>query len=164
MARLWSLIKKEALSVLPAVIYFAISFNLILFSDSLLLRTHDIPIPFSYCSVTLGALIAGKVIIIVNTFPFLNKFPDKPLVYNIVWKFFIYAVFIFLLRVAENFIHASLHFHSWTKGWLHVELTLQTARFWSIELWLFLLFFLFIFYNELVDNMGRDKVRKMLFG
>jgi hypothetical protein len=164
MARLWSLVKKEALSVLPAVIYFAICFNLIFFNDHLLLRNHDIPNPFTWWSVNVGALLAGKVIIIVNTFPFLNAYPHKPLIYNIAWKFFIYAIFIFLIRVAENFIHAGLHFHSWAKGWLHVELTLQTSEFWAVELWLFLLFFLFIFYNELVDKIGRDKVRKMLFG
>lgn len=164
MTHLWNLIKKEALSIIPAIIYFAICFNLIFFTDSLLLHHLDIPNPYTYWTVNLAALLAGKIIIIVNTFPFLDAFPNRPLIYNIVWKFMIYAAVIFFFRIMDTFIRASLHFHSWSKGWLRVEWSLQTARFWSIELMLFLLFFLFIFYNELVDKVGRDKVRKMIFG
>ncbi|MES2217225.1 MAG: hypothetical protein V4501_02315 [Pseudomonadota bacterium] len=164
MARLWTLMKKEIWSIIPAVIYFAICFNLIFFTGSLIFRNHDIPNPYTYWTVDLGALIVGKVIIIVNTFPFLNAFPNKPLIYNIIWKFFIYGIAVFLFRIGDNFVRASLHYHSWSLGWLHLETSLQSSKFWAIELWLFLLFFLFIFYNELVDKIGRDTVRKMIFG
>jgi hypothetical protein len=163
MARLLNLIKKEIWSIIPAVIYFAVCFNLIYFNDVLLLRHSDVLNSYDYWTVNIGALVAGKIIIIVNTFPFLNAYQSKPLIYNILWKFFIYAVFVLLFRIADNWIRASLHFDSWSKGWSSVVVKLQSSPFWSTEMWLFLLFFLFIFHNELVDKIGRDKVRKILF-
>ena len=33
-----------------------------------------------------------------NHMPFINKFPDKPLIYNIVWKTFIYQLAVLLAR------------------------------------------------------------------
>ena len=164
MARFRVWLKHEIMSVIPAVIYFAICFNLVLFTDSLLLRYHDIPDQYTYFTATIGALVAGKIIILVNTLPFLNLFPTKPLIWNILWKFSIYAVVIFLVRVLDLLIRGRVHFHYWSQGWLNVSNALQSPRFWSIQLWLFFLFYLFIFYNELVDKIGRDKVRKILFG
>jgi uncharacterized membrane protein len=164
MARLWIWLKKELISIIPAVIYFAICFNLVLFNDSLLLRYHDIPDQFTYLTATLGALVAGKVIILVNALPFLNLLRERPLLVNVLWKFSVYAVVILLLRVVDLLIRGRMHFHYWSDGWLNVSNALQSPRFWSTQLWLFFLFYLFIFYNELVDKIGRDKVRKILFG
>jgi hypothetical protein len=157
-------LKREVILAIPAMIYFAISFNVIHFTSALLLDAHHIPPAYSYLTTTIAALIAGKIIIIVSTFPFLNVFHGKPLIYNICWKFFIYGSFVFLFRIFDKFTGVLMDTHNVKLAWIKVEWMLQSPLFWSIQIWLFLLFFLFIFYNELVEATGRDKVRKMIFG
>jgi hypothetical protein len=35
----------------------------------------------------LAALILGKAVLIADLLPFINRYPDKPLVYNVVWSY-----------------------------------------------------------------------------
>lgn len=154
----------DVILAIPAMIYFAIAFNIIHFTDVLLLDARHVKPEYSYFTTTVAAVLAGKIIIIVNSFPFLNAFKHKPLIYNICWKFFIYGTFIFFFRLLDTFIRTYYHTHNLNLAVIKVEWMLQTPMFWSVQIWLFLLFFLFIFYNELVEATGRDKVRKMIFG
>src|SRR5687768_1118212 len=93
-------LKLEIIHAIPAIIFFLISFNLINLTERLMIRTEEIDgIFLSYWSATIAALLVGKIIILVNSFSFINLFPDKPLVYNISWKFLVYGVLTFLFRI-----------------------------------------------------------------
>ena len=43
-----------------------------------------------FVTSAVGALIVAKVVMIQDEIPFINKYPDKPLIYNVVWKTVIY--------------------------------------------------------------------------
>lgn len=154
---------EEGISVLPAVLYFAVAFNLIHFAVDLSLREEQIPY-FSYTTMTIAALIVGKVFIIANTFPIINRFPNRPLIFNIFWKFFIYAIFIFLFSLFDVFIRLYLHGNSWAVIQFRMQLELTNNIFWSVQLWVMLLLFNFVIYSEFIHALGRDKVKQMLFG
>ena len=34
----------------------------------------------------MAALLVAKVVLITDALPFVNRFPEKPLIYNVVWK------------------------------------------------------------------------------
>jgi hypothetical protein len=161
--RVFQWIKEEVIQVIPAVIYFAIAFNLIHFNEALVLRPLDVRF-YSTLSITLSALIAGKVLIIANCFRFINAFPNKPLIYNIAWQSLVYAVFIFLIRLSDSFFHGFLKTKHVNEAFTIVRHELSQPIFWSSQIWLFIVFLIFIVFTEFTRVLGKEKVKKMLFG
>ena len=58
----------------------------------------------SSVSVTIAALILGKAVLIADMLPIINRYPEKPLVYNIVWKTTIYLLVAALVHYLERLI------------------------------------------------------------
>ncbi|HSW70834.1 MAG TPA: hypothetical protein VLH77_02520, partial [Gammaproteobacteria bacterium] len=99
MPKLIRWVEHEIYTVLPALIFFGLAFNILHFSCVLMLG--DRVKYTSYFGATLGALIAAKVIIIVRSLPFINLFPNKALVYNISWKLLVYSFFVLLAQLLD---------------------------------------------------------------
>jgi hypothetical protein len=156
-------IKQEIIGVIPAVIYFCIVFNLIFFTTGLALR-HDETRDFSYLTVNLGALIVGKVLILANQFPFIDAFPNKPLIYNIVWKFCIYNICVVLFWAIEECIHLSYKYDNFLAACDKLRSDILSPLFWSTQLWLYMVFLVFILFHEFACAIGKNKVKKMLLG
>lgn len=155
-------LKEETLRVVPAILFFCISFNLIYFTIGLGLRPDDTRY-LSYFTVTVTALIMGKVLIIVNAFPFIDAFPQKPLIYNIVWKFCIFSLTIFLLEALHSYWRLWLKLDNAALAWQHLGKEVSSPVFWSIALWLFLVFGVYITFSELARVIGMDRMKKILF-
>ena len=45
-----------------------------------------------FVTVTVLAFLIAKVVLIVDHVPFVNRFPEKPLIYNVLWKTAFYQV------------------------------------------------------------------------
>ncbi|MBI5448142.1 MAG: hypothetical protein HY939_05385 [Gammaproteobacteria bacterium] len=155
--------RKEILHTLPAVLFFVVSFNLIVFSEDLMFKQHYFSNTY-YLSATLAALFMGKLLLILNSFSFINLFPDKPLIYNISWKFVVYSFFILFFRVIENFIHALIQFKSFALAYEYLSMALSSSIFWAIQTWTALLFLIFIIANEFIQAIGKEKIKSLLFG
>lgn len=163
MTRIAKRIKEEVISIIPAVIYFAIVFNIIYFAYGLTLKPGAIRY-FNHWTITLGALIVGKVMLIANNFPWINAFPNKPLIYNIVWKFFIYGSFVILFWTSENFVEHWYQTDSAVIAYDKLEFAVKNGLFWSNLILLLMVFLYFIVFSELVAAIGKDKVKKMMWG
>lgn len=157
------LIREEIQRAIPAVVYFIIAFNLINFTESLQFRSDQIPI-FSYLEVTLGALVAGKMLILIDLLPFINAFPNKPMAYNIAWKFCIYNIGTLLFRIVEGYLELWLHYRNADLAWYFLKIKLASPEFWAIQMWLVLILFVYVVFNEFIRVLGRKKVARMLFG
>lgn len=158
-------LKMEILKVLPAIIFFAISFNLVNFTERLTLRPFEITNAYtSYLTATIGALLVGKLIIIVNCFSFINAFPHKPLIYNILWKLFIYGLLTLLFRMMDDYIHIYWLDGSSSAAYHYVSAKLISPFFWAIQLWILMLFAVYITANEFFSAIGKDKIIKLLLG
>src|SRR6266581_2811270 len=48
--------------------------------------------PLGSVSVAVAALILGKAVLIADMLPMINRFPNKPLIYNVAWKTLIYLL------------------------------------------------------------------------
>jgi len=156
-------IKQEFLQVLPPTIFFLFAFNIVAITTTLLAQERGVEVPQIFMA-TLLALVVGKVILVADHLPFINKFPDKPLIYNIVWKTLIYMVVVFIVRYLEHVIPAFTEYGGIAGAHQHLLDEFAWRRFIAIQI---LLLVLFLFYSalvELVRALGKDRMRKMFFG
>src|SRR5215831_17506728 len=99
----WHWLKHEFHEVLPPTIFFLIAFQIVVFNRRLMLREYGLPL-VSITSATVAALLIAKVVLITDTFAVINRFPEKPLMYNVVWKTVIYAVAALLIHYLEHIV------------------------------------------------------------
>lgn len=161
--RLFKFLKEEIIRTIPAVIFFLITFNLINFTERLIEKPNDIGYT-SYLTVSIGALIAGKFLLIINSFKFINAYSTKPLIYNITWKFFIYGIGVLLFRIIDEFLEHLVHDGSVEIAYEHIMIRLASPGFWAIQTWLLMLFVAYIVTTDFIQAIGKDKFKKMLFG
>ena len=55
-------------------------------------------------SVAVAALILGKAVLIADLLPMINRFPNKPLIYNVGWKTLIYLLLATLIHYLERLV------------------------------------------------------------
>jgi len=158
-----SRIKDELVAVIPPTVFFFAAFQLIAFTRALMLREYGISVS-AFVTASIAALVVAKVVLIVDLLPFVNRFPDKPLIYNVVWKTLIYLVAALLVRYVEHLIPFVRE---------HGDLVVANRRlldevvwphFWAVQIWLVVLFFVYCALRELVRVLGRDRVLNMFFG
>lgn len=156
-------LERETISAIPAIIYFLIVLNLIYFLGALARQPGDIRY-FSFLEVTIGALIIGKVIVIINCFSFINAYPNKPMIYNIIWKLFIYILSINILCFMHVLIHLSIKNKSLIYAMHKLTFDIELPIFWSTEISLVLVFLAYLMFSEFVRVLGKKKMMHLLFG
>ncbi len=163
MHRIIVFLKEEFIKVIPAIIFFAIAFNLIVFTDNLLLHNRQMP-QESYLTATFAALVVGKFLLIVNQFGFVNLFPQKPLIYNISWKIFIYGSLALLFRIVEKLFDFSFEYHHSKTITQHLANLMESPNFWAMQMWIFILFIVYVVACEFIRVLGAEKVKTLLLG
>jgi hypothetical protein len=53
---------------------------------------------------TVGALLVAKVVLIADNLPVINRFPEKPLLYNVAWKTTIYVLAALVVHYLEHLV------------------------------------------------------------
>src|SRR4051812_34226560 len=104
MSNLGQKLKKELRELLPVTLFFFVAFELLALSDALMLKQYGIDAT-TFFGATMLALIVAKVVVITDHFALVNRFPEKPLMYNVIWKTLIYFVAALVFRYAEHLIH-----------------------------------------------------------
>src|SRR5205085_3612475 len=84
-------LKEEFFKLLPPTIFFFVALHIVAFIRVLMLKGTGIS-PLSTISIAVAALILGKAVLIADMLPMINRFPNKPLIYNVAWKTLIYLV------------------------------------------------------------------------
>jgi len=159
----WHWLKHEFHEVLPPTIFFLIAFHIVIFNRRLMLREYGLPL-VSITSATVAALLIAKVVLITDTFAVINRFPDKPLMYNVVWKTVIYAVAALLIHYLEHLV--PLWWRTGDLGAANRQLVHEIVwpHFWGTQMWLIVLLFVYCALRELIRAIGREKVIEMFFG
>jgi hypothetical protein len=156
-------LKREILGTIPTVVFFFIVFQLLALTRALLLKGYGIEVS-TFLKAAIGALIVGKVVLFADLLPILNRFPNKPLIYNIVWKTSIYVIAAILVRYIEHLIPLILEYKSLTVANTHLLAEIVWPHFWLVHLWLLVCFFMYCTIRELVRILGYEQVRSMFFG
>jgi hypothetical protein len=152
-------IRHEIRELLPAVIYFVITFNIIGFTKALMLREYGIQVS-TFVGATVGALLVAKAVLIVGVLPFMEPFPKIPILYNVLWKTLLYALAAVMIQVLEEVIRALLK---------HGDLApvgdaLWRPHFWVIQIWLVMVLLVFCTFRELIRVLGAAKAKEIFLG
>ena len=149
--------------MIPPVIFFFIAFQLLALTRALMLKRYGIDVT-TFVTATIGALVAAKVVVLADLLPFINRFPGRPLIYNIAWKTPVYFLAAFLVRYLEEFIHFYRQHGTVMDANRHLLDEVIWSRFWTIQIWLMVLLLVYCTMQELRRALGRDRVRELFFG
>ena len=156
-------LKEEFFKILPPTIYFFVALHLVMFIRVLMLKGTGIT-PSSSISIAVAALILGKAVLIADMLPLINRFPNRPLIYNAAWKTVIY----WLISVAIHYVERLIEFwrHAGSFGAANQKLLAEIVwpHFWAIQIILFVLIAMYCTVHELVRVIGREKVMRIFFG
>jgi hypothetical protein len=163
MSKLFAKVKEEIIAVLPPTIFFFITLHLVAIVRVLMLKGSGIAVS-TPLQVTVAALILGKAVLIADLLPFINLYPHKPLIYNVVWKTTIYVLIAALVHYLERLVDFWRAAGSLVAGNQRLLAEIVWPHFWAIEILLLVLICFYCTMRELVRVIGRDKVVEIFFG
>jgi hypothetical protein len=156
-------LKEEFFKLLPPTIFFFVALHIVMFIRVLMLKGTGVA-PSSSISIAVAALILGKAVLIADMLPMINRFPHKPLIYNIAWKTVIYL----LLSAVIHYLERLVDFWRQTGGFVAGNRKLLAEiiwpHFWAIQIILFVLIAMYCTMHELVRVIGKEKVLRIFFG
>lgn len=163
MRRVVAKAKEELAKILVVAAFFSTGFFLIHVSNRLLTEGSHVEIA-SLARAIFGGLIVAKVLLSVNLLPFVNAFPGKPLLPNILWKSLLYVaggvVFLYIEPLLKNLFRGAGIFVSHSRAWHELML----PRTWATLIWVAMLMTVFVTLQEITRAIGKEQSRYMFFG
>jgi hypothetical protein len=156
-------IKHEFMKILPPTLFFFIILHIVALIRALMIKGTGIDLPVS-ASVLLASLVLGKSVLVADMLPFINRFPDKPLIWNVAWKTLVYALVALFVHYLERL------YEHWKEApnFMDVNALLWSSinwpRFWAIQILLITLIFMYCVIAELGRVIGRDRLKAMFIG
>jgi hypothetical protein len=163
MSKLSGRIKEEIEQLLPPTIFFFVALHLIAIVRVLMLQGTGIALETSF-SVTAAALVLGKSVLIADLLPFINRYPEKPLVYNIAWRTAIYVLIAMLVHYLEHLVDFWREAGGLVAGNQKLLAEIVWPHFWAIQIFLAVLILMYCTMREFIRVIGADQVRRMFFG
>ena len=163
MTKLSTTLKKEFFELLPPTIFFFVALHIVAFVRVLMLKGTGISTTSSM-SIAVAALILGKAVLIADLLPLINRFPNKPLIYNVAWKTLIYLLMATVIHYLERLIDFWRQTGSFVAGNKELLTKIVWPHFWAIQLILFVLIAMYCTMHELVRVIGREKALRIFFG
>ena len=147
---------------LPPTIFFFVGFNLILWTKRLILEEHGIDYT-GFFTATVAALLVGKAVLVTDNLPLMRRFDTAPMIRPILFKSTIYWMCILIVRLAERLFHflaaggAIADFPNYLVG------QFSWPRFLSIQIWLMVLFLVYVTTHELNMLIGDGELYRLFF-
>ncbi len=163
MTKLSITLKKEFFELLPPTIFFFVALHIVAFIRVLMLKGTGIS-PLSSMSIAVAALILGKAVLLADMLPLINRFPNKPLIYNVAWKTLIYLVMSALIHYLERLIDFWRQTGGFVAGNRKLLAEIVWPHFWAIQIILFVMIAMYCTMHELVRVIGKEKVLRIFFG
>lgn len=157
MSRALAWVVHEMIEMLPVAIFFAAGFVVIVVTTNLVLADYALRFANFLVAVT-AALVVGKAVLVANATPFLRRYDTMPLAWTILYKAGVYCAFVFVARVVEATVEG------WLRGTPFTEFlaTFSWHRFLAIQIWLFVLFLVYVTFHELTQLLGEGELQQLL--
>src|ERR1700756_1175249 len=163
MTKLSTKLKEEFFKLLPPMIFFFVALHIVAFVHVLMLKRTGIS-PSSSISIAIAALILGKAVLIADMLPMINRFPNKPLIYNVAWKTVVYWLVSVAIHYVERLIEFWRQTGSFVAGTQKLLSEIVWPHFWAIQIILFVLIAAYCMVHELVRVIGKEKAMRIFFG
>jgi len=163
MTKLSTKLKEEFFKLLPPTTFFFVALHIVAFVRVLMLKGTGIS-PLSSISVAVAALILGKAVLLADMLPMINRFPHKPLIYNVSWKTLIYLLVATLIHYLERLVDFWRQAGSLVAGNQKLLAEIVWPHFWAIQIILLVLIVMYCTIHELVRVIGREEVLQIFFG
>ncbi|WP_298537235.1 hypothetical protein [uncultured Algibacter sp.] len=149
-------------AMIPSFVYFFITFQLLAITKALILREYSIDV-VSFSNATIMALILAKVVLIVDEIEYVKFSNTKPLIYEVLWKTFIYILVTLLFSYIEHLIHFWKSPHSFSEANTLMFDEINLAHYMATQLWLIASIFLFCSLRALINHFGKQEVKQVFF-
>lgn len=163
MSALTAKIKHEFLEMLPPTIFFFVLLHLVAIIRALMIRGTGISLPTT-ASVTIAALILGKAVLLANMLPFINRFPQKPLIWNVAWKTLVYTLVAGVIHYLERLYDYWKEAPGIAAANHQLLAELNWPRFWAIQILLLVLILNYCVFEELARVIGRAQMKAIFVG
>jgi hypothetical protein len=163
MRKLFTKLREEISALLPPTLFFFVALHLVALIRGLMLKGTGIALSTSW-QVTVAALILGKAVLVADLLPFINRYPDQPLIYNVAWKTTIYVLVAMLVHYVEHLIDFWRAAGGFLAGNQKLLAEIVWPHFWAIQILLVVLILMYCTMHELIRVIGRDKVLAIFFG
>jgi magnesium-transporting ATPase (P-type) len=148
--------------VIAPTIFFFVGFNLILWTKHLILSEHGIDFS-GFITATLAALLVGKAVLVTDNLSLMHRFDGAPLIQPILFKTAIYWVCLLVVRLAEVLIHFLADGGGLNNFPMFLVERFSWPRFLSIQIWLMVLFFVYVTGHELNSLFGDGELHRLFF-
>jgi hypothetical protein len=163
MSKISATIKEEFLALLPPTIYFFVALHVIALMRLLMVKATGIT-PLTTASVLVASLVLGKSVLLADMLPAINRFPDKPLIYNVAWKTLIYTVVALIIHYLEHLYDYAREAGGIVAGNEKMLATIIWPHFWAVQILLVVLIILYCVMHEMVRAIGKERFVRMFFG
>ncbi len=163
MSKFAKTLKHELAEMIPPTVYFFVILHIVALIRVLMTKNTGIDVSTT-TSIGIAALILGKAVLLANALPFINRFPEKPLMWNVCWKTALY----FLVALVIHYLEHLYDFWKVAPGFAAANQKLLSEivwpHFWAIQILLTVLIFTYCVASELARVVGPDKLKRMFFG
>ena len=161
--RVGAFLLRELREMLPPTIFFFIGFNLIVLTTNLILADYLAAFG-NFIVATAAALVVGKSVLVANAMALLRRYDRAPLIQPILFKTAIYWAVVFLARLLEHFVRFWLIEGNPASSFLpHMIATFSWHRFAAIQIWILVLFLIYVTASELNHLFGHGELWRLLF-
>ena len=153
----------EFLEILPPTNFFFLGFNLIVLTTNLILADYEVQFA-SFMIATASALVVAKAVLVANAMSAIRRYDRAPLIRPILFKTVFYWAAVFIVRVLEHWVRYRFGGDYVFGGFVpHVVANFSWDRFIAIQLWIFVLFLIYVTASEFNRLFGHGELRRILF-
>jgi hypothetical protein len=153
---------EEFMEALPAIVFFAVGFNLIVLTTQLILDDYQAQFA-GFMVATTAALLVGKAVLVAKALPFFRRFDNAPLVQPIVFQAIVYWAVVFLARFLEKLVEYFIDGGRIDGIPEYVTTHFTWHRFAAIQIWIFVLFLIYATAASLNALFGHGELFKIFF-
>jgi hypothetical protein len=163
MSNLTDRIRHELAELLPPTLFFLVALHIIALIRALMNRHTGIELETS-AQVSLAALVLGKSVLLANLLPFINRYPDEPLVWNVSWKTLLYALVSLGIHYLERLYAFWREAPSLAAANQSLVASIVWPHFWALQIVLALMILMYCVMAELGAALGPGRMKEMFFG
>jgi len=156
-------IKEELIKAIPPTLFFFIILHIVAFIRALMIKGTGISMPVS-ASVLIASLVLGKSVLVADMLPFINRFPEKPLIWNVTWKTLMYALVALVVHYLERLYEYWKEAPSFMDANSLLWSSMNWPQFWAVQILLITLIFMYCVISELARALGPERLKRMFFG